>query len=81
MVKLVGDAQKYWLRNDDDFRVIMLKKASTGNTMMNDGLTRFNKLPNEIKSENNILKFKRLLINYIKMNVNIELKLKTKKFN
>lgn len=72
MVNLVGDSQRYWLRNEDDFRIILVKKTSTQNSMMNDGLRCFNNLPNVIKSETDILKFKRLLKDYVKANISIE---------
>lgn len=71
MVKLVGDTKKYWLRNEDDFQVIMVKKTSTYNSMMNEGLVCFNKLPSNLKSEKDITKFKRLLVDHIKANVSI----------
>ena len=72
MVKPYGDTHKYWLRNEGDFRVIRVNKTTTRNTMMNDNLVEFNKMPSQIKSEQNFTKFKILLKEYVKTNVKID---------
>lgn len=72
MAKLVGDTKKYWLRNEADFRIITVKKSSTQNSMMQEGLVLFNKLPNDLKLESDILKFKNKLKDYVKSNVSVE---------
>lgn len=71
MASFVGDAQKYWLRNEHNFRIIQVKKTSTQNSMMISGLKFFNNLPSEMKRETNINKFKRLIIEYVKRSIDI----------
>lgn len=71
MVSFVGEVQKYWLRNEHDFRIIQVKKASTQKSMMISGLRFFNNLPSDIKRETNAIKFKTNLINHVKNNVEI----------
>lgn len=71
MVSFVGDAQRYWLRNEHDFRIIQTKKAATQASMMISGLRFFNNLPGELKSETDVFKFKRCLVDYVKDFVDI----------
>ena len=67
-VNYVRDAHTYPMRNDDDFRLQTVTKTSTTKTIFHKGLQMFNGLPTEIKSENNISQFKRLLATYVKSN-------------
>lgn len=65
-VKYVGDGNTRHLRNEKDFRIERVKKQSTKKMVFHHGLELFNKLPSDIKNENNITTFKRLLVENIK---------------
>lgn len=65
-ITYVNDVQPYPLRNANNFRLLNFRNQITGNMVMHKGLSIFNKLPNEIKNEENIYRFKKLTINFIK---------------
>lgn len=67
-VSYVGDSHKYLLRNNEDFRIKRTMKAKTKDTIFNKGLSEFNNLPSDLKNEKSLIKFKRKLITYVKMN-------------
>lgn len=71
-VKYVSDDAQHQVRNANDFRLQRVNKKSTTKTIFYKGLETFNRLPNEIKNETNVNKFKRLLLKYVKENYKIK---------
>ena len=64
----VGVKQQYPLRNNNNFTIQRVNKASTWNSILNKGVQLFNKIPYEIKDTVNIKDFKRRLNKYVKDN-------------
>ena len=63
----VSDVQPYQLRNRGDFRLPFLSTSRSQNILFHKGFT-LNNLPNELKVENNVIIFKKMLISYVKSN-------------
>lgn len=58
-VTYVRDAHEYPVRNAAIFRLQRVNKMSTTKTLFYKGLNTFKCLPNELKAETNIYKFKK----------------------
>lgn len=68
-ISYVGQGQTHMLRNNNDFKLPSMRKVSSQNCLYHKGLKEFNKLPANIKQEVNLVKFKKLLIEHIKVNI------------
>lgn len=65
-LRYISDTQPYNLRNAQNFRIAHKATTRAQNTMMFKGLQLYNNLPSEIKSLNNITKFKIEVIKFLK---------------
>jgi len=65
----VSEVQPYLLRNNQDFRLPNLLSSASQNNLFYKGTKYFNSLPLKIKNEQNVIKFKKGLVEYIKGNV------------
>lgn len=65
----VGEVQPYNLTNNGDFRINLYRTSRSQNTLLYTGLKLFNQLPNTVKTERNIIIYRRLLVDYIKENI------------
>lgn len=68
-LKYVKDIHNYNLRNLQNFRLDMYKNEKAKNMLLYKGLNMFNSLPNDIKGETNINRFKKKIIEFVKDNV------------
>lgn len=64
-----GQTNSYNLRNCDNLNVQMCTKTSTQNSVSIKGFNLYNQIPNEIKMQTNMAKFKRELVKWIKTNI------------
>ena len=67
-LQYVGKTQPYRLRNASDFKIERVISTSQQKTIFYKGLILYNKIPNELKNENNIHIFKRNVTSLIKNN-------------
>ena len=65
-IKFRTDCHNHQVRDQNNFHLPALRKSSSRNTIFHKGLLMFNKLPSELKAENDINKFKRLIAKYVK---------------
>lgn len=67
-ITYVGETHYYPVRNAKGFRIHKVKKSSTTKILFYLGLQTFSDLSNEIKSESQSNRFKRLLMRHVKDN-------------
>lgn len=65
-ISYVSDVQPFALRNAGDFRLQRYRNLRTMNMVLHRGLDIYNSLPNDLKIEQNLLRFKKRLIGYVK---------------
>lgn len=61
-----NEVHRYQNGRMDDFRLPLLKKTGTQNSLLYKGPKEFNEMPNDIKSETNFNIFKRKLNDYVR---------------
>lgn len=66
-----GDTHMYNLRNDNNLNIPLVFKARTQNSFINKAFNMYNNLPNDIKNENKLEKFTKLLVKWIKSNIKL----------
>lgn len=60
------DTHGYQLRDNEDFRLPLFRKDNTQRMLMYNGLKEFNKLPHEIKSDNELTSFVKKAKQFVK---------------
>lgn len=65
-IQYVRNTHQYFVRNANDFRLELQRTTTAQNTLLYKGLYLFNSLPEAVKTENNILNFKRLCIDFLR---------------
>lgn len=67
-IQYVRECHKYNTRRADDFKLPVMIKASSQNSLFYKGVNMFNNLPEKIKKEEQINLYKKLLNDYVKKN-------------
>lgn len=71
MINKRGEKHKYKLRNNDKLAIQKCNKDSAQNSIICKGFQLYNNLPDEFKTETNVDKFKKMIIEWIKINIEI----------
>lgn len=66
-----GDTHKYSLGSCNSLNSANFRRAATQNCLSYRGFKIYNILPNEIKEENNIEKFSKAVVEWIRNNIKI----------
>lgn len=64
-ISFVSQHHNHNVRSKNNFRINFMKKSKSQRTIFFNGLNLFNKLPNDLKNEINLNRFKTLLVKYV----------------
>lgn len=62
------DVQPYNLRNNLNFNLQLFRNNKSQNMLFYKGLKIYNELPNNVKTETNLCRFKREVISFVRVN-------------